>query len=168
MASTWYIVQRSAKRLVHGCEKYVPALAYLFCLALPGSCLARFAYFLADLCTLYIVIPLFSQEFLRMRRSQTSRHLIRRQCTCYAVNSKRSYGIWWPLKAGRVPASGVIPTPRETAATSQALRRPKMKFAALALAVVLMNTSSDAKSSFPYSTREGWIIGAGSEARLLM
>ena len=28
----------------------VPALVYLYCLALPGSCLARFAYFLADLC----------------------------------------------------------------------------------------------------------------------
>ena len=25
---------------VRGCEKVVPALAYLFCLALPGSCLA--------------------------------------------------------------------------------------------------------------------------------
>ena len=44
-------VQRSAKRFVRGCEKFVPALAYLFCLALPGSCLARFAYFLADLCS---------------------------------------------------------------------------------------------------------------------
>ena len=43
-------LQRSAKRLVHGCEKFVPAPAYLFCLALPGSCLARFAYFIADLC----------------------------------------------------------------------------------------------------------------------
>ena len=41
-----------AYRLVRSCEKFVPALAYLFCLALPGSCLARFAYFLADLCTL--------------------------------------------------------------------------------------------------------------------
>ena len=30
-------VQRSAKRLVHGCKKFVPALAYLFCLTLPGS-----------------------------------------------------------------------------------------------------------------------------------
>ena len=29
-------VQRSAKRLVPGCEKFVRALAYLFCLALPG------------------------------------------------------------------------------------------------------------------------------------
>ena len=48
LAST---VQRSAKRLVRGCEKFIIALAYLFCLALPGSCLARFAYFLADLCT---------------------------------------------------------------------------------------------------------------------
>ena len=36
---------------VRGCEKFVPALAYLCCLALPGSCLARFAYFLADLCS---------------------------------------------------------------------------------------------------------------------
>ena len=43
-------LQRSAKRLVRGCEKFVLALAYLCCLALPGSCLARFAYFLADLC----------------------------------------------------------------------------------------------------------------------
>ena len=43
-------IQRSAKRLVRGCEKFVPALAYLLCLPLPGSCLARFAYLLADLC----------------------------------------------------------------------------------------------------------------------
>ena len=44
-------VQRSAKVFVRGCEKFVPALAYLLCLALPGSCLARFAHFLAYLCT---------------------------------------------------------------------------------------------------------------------
>ena len=44
------LLQRSAKVFVHGCEKFVTALAYLFCLAMPGSCLARFAYFLADLC----------------------------------------------------------------------------------------------------------------------
>ena len=43
-------VQRSAKVFVRGCEKFVLALAYLFCLALVGSCLARFAYFFADLC----------------------------------------------------------------------------------------------------------------------
>ena len=43
-------IQRSAKVFVRGCEKFVIALAYLFCLALVGSCLARFAYFLADLC----------------------------------------------------------------------------------------------------------------------
>ena len=43
-------VQRSAKVFVCGCEKFVPALAYPIFLALPGSCLARFAYFLADLC----------------------------------------------------------------------------------------------------------------------
>ena len=35
-------VQESQKRFVHGSEKFVPALAYLFRLALPGSCLARF------------------------------------------------------------------------------------------------------------------------------
>ena len=45
-------VQRSAKVFVRGCEKFVIALAYLFCLALVGSCLARFTYFLADLCTI--------------------------------------------------------------------------------------------------------------------
>ena len=45
-------VQRSAKKMVSGCEKFVPALACLFYLALPWSCLARFAYFLADLCTI--------------------------------------------------------------------------------------------------------------------
>ena len=44
-------IPRSAKRLVRGCEKFVPALAYLFCPPLPGSCLVRFAYLLADLCT---------------------------------------------------------------------------------------------------------------------
>ena len=43
-------VQWSAKVFVCGCVKFVPALAYLSCLALPGSCLARFAYFFADLC----------------------------------------------------------------------------------------------------------------------
>ena len=43
-------VQRSAKVFVRGCEKFVTALAYLFCLAVAGSCLARFAYFFADLC----------------------------------------------------------------------------------------------------------------------
>ena len=44
-------LQRSAKVFVRGCEKFVTALAYLFCLALVGSCLARFAYSFADLCT---------------------------------------------------------------------------------------------------------------------
>ena len=36
--------------MVLGCEKFVPALAYLFNVEQPGSCSARFAYFLADLC----------------------------------------------------------------------------------------------------------------------
>ena len=43
-------IQRSAKKIVPGSEEFALALAYLFCLALPGFCLARFAYFLADLC----------------------------------------------------------------------------------------------------------------------
>ena len=43
-------VQRSAKVFVRGCKKFVTALAYLFCLSLLGSCLARFAYFFADIC----------------------------------------------------------------------------------------------------------------------
>ena len=92
-----------------------------------------------------IVLPLFSGEFLRMRRSQTSRRLIRRQCTCCAVNMGMSYSLWWPFEAGRATPSGVSPTPRETATTSQTLRRPNMKFAAFAFAAVLMTTSSDAK-----------------------
>ena len=41
--------------MVHGCDKFLPALAWLFCLALPGSWLARFAYFLADLCIFYSI-----------------------------------------------------------------------------------------------------------------
>ena len=53
-------LQRSAKRLVRGCKKFVPALAYLFCPALPGSCLARFTYFLADLCTFVQFISHYS------------------------------------------------------------------------------------------------------------
>ena len=48
------VVQRLAKVLVRGCENFVHALAYLFCLALVGSCLARFAYFLADLCSAFL------------------------------------------------------------------------------------------------------------------
>ena len=35
---------------VRGCEKFLPAFAYLFCLALPGSCLARFTYFFWEHC----------------------------------------------------------------------------------------------------------------------
>ena len=56
-ASIIGVLQRSAKRLVRGCENFVPALANLFCLPLPGSCLARFAYLLANLCTV-------SEEYL--------------------------------------------------------------------------------------------------------
>ena len=44
-------VQRSAKRLVRGCEKFLLAPAYLFCLVLPGSCLVKFTNLLAGLCT---------------------------------------------------------------------------------------------------------------------
>ena len=37
----YFTVQRSQKWFVCGYEKFVPALAYLFCRVLPGSCLAR-------------------------------------------------------------------------------------------------------------------------------
>ena len=37
--------------MVRGCENIILAHAWLFCLALPGSCLTRFAHFLASLCT---------------------------------------------------------------------------------------------------------------------
>ena len=43
-------VQRFTKRLVRGWVKFVPALAYLFCLALPGSCLTIFAFFFPGPC----------------------------------------------------------------------------------------------------------------------
>ena len=45
-----YFVRRSQKWFVRGCEKFVPALAYLLCPALPGSCLARFADLFWELC----------------------------------------------------------------------------------------------------------------------
>ena len=48
-------LQRSAKVFVRGCEKFVIDVAYLFCLALVGSCSARFAYFLANLCSPYTI-----------------------------------------------------------------------------------------------------------------
>ena len=64
-------LQRSAKRLVSGCEKFVPALAYLFCLPLPGSCLATFAFLLADLCS--VLSQFFPQLFAWVSKSiQTS------------------------------------------------------------------------------------------------
>ena len=43
-------VQRLTKRLVRGCENFLPALAYLFHQALTGSCLARFTSLLVPLC----------------------------------------------------------------------------------------------------------------------
>ena len=44
------IIQRGDLSFVRGLVKFVPALAYLFCLALPGSWLARFTNLLRDLC----------------------------------------------------------------------------------------------------------------------
>ena len=41
--------------LVRGCEKFLPALAELFCLALPGSCLARHTNLYLRLCTLTFI-----------------------------------------------------------------------------------------------------------------
>ena len=48
-----FLVQRLTKRLVRGCENFVLALASLLCLALPGSCSARFTYLFLPLCSLY-------------------------------------------------------------------------------------------------------------------
>ena len=58
-----FSIQRSAKVFVRGCEKFVSALAYLFCLALVGSCLAIFTYFLADLCTSLLIIHIAIRGF---------------------------------------------------------------------------------------------------------
>ena len=44
------LIQRSRKWLVRGLVKFVPAVACLFCLAPPGSCLARFTNLLRALC----------------------------------------------------------------------------------------------------------------------
>ena len=44
-------LQRGTKRLVPGWENFLAALAYLLCLALPGSCLAIFTNILVHLCT---------------------------------------------------------------------------------------------------------------------
>ena len=42
------------KKVVSSCELFLPALAWLFCLTLPGSCLARFAnFFSRSLCRWY-------------------------------------------------------------------------------------------------------------------
>ena len=48
-------VQSSQKWFAHGCEKFVPALAYLFCLALLGSCLARFTNLFWELCRVWSI-----------------------------------------------------------------------------------------------------------------
>ena len=53
--------QRSAKRIVRGWVKFLPALAKLLCLALSGSCLAIFAYFFADLCTCALTLLIYLQ-----------------------------------------------------------------------------------------------------------
>ena len=50
---------------VRGCEKFLPALAYLFCLALPGSCLARFTIYILFLGALYVSGPCFTARRAR-------------------------------------------------------------------------------------------------------
>ena len=70
----WNQVQRSAKRLVRGLVKFVPALAYLFCLALPGSCLARFTNLLADLCICF-PLPLSTRAALQTTRARSPPNL---------------------------------------------------------------------------------------------
>ena len=46
-----YMYRDRLKKIVRGCENFLPAPARLFCQALPGSLLARFAHLLAGLCT---------------------------------------------------------------------------------------------------------------------
>ena len=46
-------LQRSAKRLVRGCGKIIPAFAYLFCLTLPGRSLTISAHLLAGPCIIF-------------------------------------------------------------------------------------------------------------------
>ena len=54
------------KMFVRGCEKFLPALAYQFCLALRGSCLARFTYYFGStICMVFLGLCLGQMSFLR-------------------------------------------------------------------------------------------------------
>ena len=91
---------------VHGCEKFLPALAYLFCLALPGYCLTRFTYFFWEhckraseawtLCTDWGQEERFMQPslhlFLHMCLYVTEAKSNRRRCRCVSLH------LWlgWP------------------------------------------------------------------------
>ena len=56
-------IQRSEKWLVRGWVKFVPALAYLFWLTLPGSCLTRFTNIFSHLCIGYSFFKWFAFSF---------------------------------------------------------------------------------------------------------
>ena len=96
-------IQRSAKRIVRGCEMFFPALAYLFCLPLPGSCLAIFAYLLADLCTHDTPFPTL---LCHLKSSPGLPHLRRKQSLFvgkWIRERKRglsNYIAWWEKKFG--------------------------------------------------------------------
>ena len=51
-------IQRSEEKFVRGWEKYVPALAYLFYLALPRSFLTRFTNFFLHSSRLQLMVTL--------------------------------------------------------------------------------------------------------------
>ena len=56
------VIQSREKVLVRGCEKFLPALALLFCLTLPGCCLARFAKTFSQLCSYRIFLHISSED----------------------------------------------------------------------------------------------------------
>ena len=93
---------------VRGCEKFVIALAYLFCLALVGSCLLRFAYFLADLCTKY-------KQTLVVCQDRCQDHLLPRGASA-TVDSETKRNIIFPSKGSVNPTSGRLQKTNEEVA----------------------------------------------------
>ena len=82
-------LQRSAKRMVRGCEKFLPVLAWHFCAALPGSCLARFAHFLAGLCIIFGLDNSFS--ILECYESSIFKSSERKSHACLDVYGKSGF-----------------------------------------------------------------------------
>ena len=73
---------------------FVIALAYLFCLALVGSCLARFANFLAHLCTL--------QQLQQKKVNAKVRDIAPHGQTQNATRNLRSYRVELQISARKL------------------------------------------------------------------